>query len=233
MAKRWNEDDDDLDIDLEFDRVEYMKKEINKGKSTLIAVAIAPIFALVSMSVFNLTMNALISLLIGMLGLVFLKPIYDILNIDIDKIDKKGWVKNGAVYFLTLLAVWIILMNPPFGDFAGPQVDDVRLEIQDQDGDWVTQDEVNVTNLTGDEQIRVVAEVTDNAAVDDDSVQMAFKSENYVDMNKSETSENIYESGPLDRSLGELESGEHKVVIRADDINDNSNKVEMVVTLQG
>ncbi len=165
MAKRWNEDDDDLDVDLEFDRVEYMKKEINKGKSTLIAVAIAPIFAVVTMFIFTLTMEPLISLATEMLGLIFLKPIYDLLNIDIDKIGKKGWVKNGGVYFLTLLAVWIILMNPPFGDFVEPEINEMEIEVYDEEHGWISLEEGNISEK--DEwDVRVRLKITSNTKME-------------------------------------------------------------------
>ncbi|MBS3782675.1 MAG: hypothetical protein KGY66_06205 [Candidatus Thermoplasmatota archaeon] len=226
MAKRWNEDDDDLDIDLEFDRVEYMKKEINKGKSTLVAVAIAPIFALVSMSVFNLTMHSLISLVTGMLGLIFLKPIYDILNIDIDKIDKKGWVKNGGVYFLTLLAVWIILMNPPFGDFADPQLNDVWVEVDINDnGEWIPVEDVNTTDVEEGKSypIRIVAEITDNDAINENSVKINFENEGWKNMTKIDT--HLYAFDP-DITI---ESGTHNYEfrIRMEDMKGNSNSVNV------
>ncbi len=229
MAKRWNEEDDDLDLDLEFDRIEYMKKEINKGKSTLIAVGIAPIFGLVSMAIFMLTLNALISLIMGMLGLIFLKPIYDILNIDIDKIGKKGWVKNGGVYFFTLLAVWIILMNPPFANFAGPQIHGAEIEIL-HEGEWVPQEEVNVTDGETVE-IRVIAEITDNVAVDEESVEINFDDRGWRDMSKNESRDHIYEFEPLEE-FGEFGPGDYEVGIRAEDVDGNRNSVEMVLTLE-
>jgi len=164
MAKRWNEDDDDLDIDLEFDRIDYMKKEINKGKSTLVAVGIAPIFAVVTMTIFNLTEVWQISLATGMLGLIFLKPLYDLLNIDIDKIDKKGWAKNGGVYFLTLLAVWIILMNPPFGDFVEPQINEMEIEVDvgEDEENWTSLEKVNISERE-EWDVRVRLKITSNS----------------------------------------------------------------------
>jgi len=227
MAKRWSEEDDDLDVDLEFDRVEYMKKEINKGKSTLVAVAIAPIFAFVTMYVFTLTEVWEISLVTGMLGLIFLKPIYDRLDIDLDKIGKKGWIKNGGVYFLTLLAVWVILMNPPFADYAGPQVEEVRIEVY-QDEDWVRIREAE--NLTEGESydIRIHAEITDNVEVDDDKVEILsddpdtedFGIRSFEPMNKTNDHWYAYEI-----SDWEYEPGSYSVTIRAEDVNENRNSI--------
>ncbi len=217
MAKRWSEEDDDLDVDLEFDRVEYMKKEINKGKSTLIAVAIAPIFGIITMYVFTLTLDWLISLLTGMLGLIFLKPIYDILNIDLDKIGKKGWVKNGGVYFLTLLAVWIILMNPPFGDFVDPQVNEMEIEVY-YEGNWIPLEETNVSDR--DEwDVRVRLKITSNTKM------------RRVEINNEEIE-------PEDGhwyvvSYQGMEVGDHETLrISMEDINGNSRTVERGFTLE-
>jgi len=226
MAKRWSEEDDDLDIDIEFDRVEYMKKEIHKGKSTLIAVAIAPIFALVSMYIFTLTMDWLISLATGMLGLIFLKPIYDRINIDLDRIGKKGWIKNGGVYFLTLLAVWVILMNPPFADFADPQLNELNIEVYEDD-QWIPQEEANIT--AGESyRIRIIAEITDNVAVDEDSVRLEFDGEPWEGP-MDYLGNHLYSFEPNDNV--EVQTGTYTIIIRMEDVNGNRNLVETDFTL--
>lgn len=237
MAKRWKEDDDDLDLDLEFDRVEYMKNEINKGKSTIIAVAVAPLFALVSMYVFTLTMEWVISLLAGLLGIIFLKPIYERTDIDIDKLGKKGWAKNGGVYLLTLLAVWVILMNPPISDFADPQFQEVEIEIYDpeqedpEQEEWVSQDEANIT--AGESyRIRVVAEITDNVAVDEDTVEIEFDTRE-GSMDKFD--DHMYEFSPEDLTFdAETEEGEesYDVYITVEDVNGNTNDFDDTLTIE-
>ena len=225
MAKRWSEEDDDLDLDLDFDREEYMKKEIIKGKSTLVAVGIAPFFSFVSMYIFNITMDWVISLIVGMLGLILLKPIYDWIDIDLDKIGKKGWIKNGGVYFMTLLAVWVILMNPPVSDFTDPEITDIGIEIY-HEGEWVAQDEIEIDE---DEtyRIRIIAEITDNVAVDEERVEIDFERQGWESMNRTED-DHIYQFQPE----GEFEPGSFMVVIRAYDVNDNRNTVETELSLE-
>ncbi len=220
MAKRWDEDDDDLDIDLEFDRVEYMKKEIDKGKSTLVAVAIAPIFAVVTMVIFNITEVWQISLATGMLGLIFLKPIYDILNIDLDKVGKKGWLKNGGVYFLTLLAVWIILMNPPFGDFVDPQVDEMEIEAYDDD------ELVPMENISGEKEYNVTLriKITSNTAIRHESVEVDEERGNWDYDNKS--GPRLEEEHWYVVTYSRLKGNEsYEIRISMEDVNGNSNTV--------
>ena len=231
MAKRWKEDDDDLDLDLEFDRVEYMKKEIEKGKSTLVAVGLAPIFAFVTMYVFTLTEAWQISLAVGMLGLIFLKPIYDILNIDIDKIGKKGWLKNGGVYFLTLLAVWVILMNPPFADYADPQIENVEIEIN-HEGVWKSPDQIENITENAPYEIKVVAEVTDNVEVDEESVTIEFEGEGPYNMNKTDNHQFEYETGETFEPDEPEGKETYEVYITAEDVNGNSNSLDTELIIE-
>lgn len=227
MAKRYKEDeeDDDIDIDMEFDKEEYMKDEIIKGKSTLIAVALAPIFGVVSWFVFTLTEDAFISLFAGLIGVAMFKPIYQMFNIDIDKLGKKSWIKNFGVFFLTLLAVWIILMNPPFSNFADPEVTDVSMEIE-VDGEWVSLEDVENKTEGDSFSGRVVAEITDNREVDEESVEIRVDRGNWESMNK--TNDHIYQYELSNVSVGE----EYTIEIVAEDIDGNSTDVELEISIE-
>lgn len=159
MAKRKKkEEEEEPDFEMpDFDREEYMRNEIKKGKTTLVAVGLAPVFSVVSFFAFSATEEWTIGLFAGLLGIVFLKPIYDYLDLDMDSVDTKGWIKNFGVYALTLLAVWIVLMNPPFGDFADPRVNELNVEIregevfemEDIQEDHVIIEELNNESLPG------------------------------------------------------------------------------------
>ncbi len=224
MAKRYKkdeeEDEEDLDIDLEFDEEEYMKKEILKGKSTLISVAIAPIFGIVSWYVFTLTMDGFISLFAGMFGIVFFKPLYQKFNIDTSKIDKKGWIKNFGVYFFTLLAVWIILMNPPFSDFAEPEIGELQIEeVMDMDDNLV-----ELENVTEDEEYNVTlrVEITSNSdllTLEEGGVEAE------LDGREKEVSHAPNNNHEYLIQIEELSGNEtYELLISAEDVNDNRNE---------
>nr|AGF93007.1 conserved hypothetical protein, membrane [uncultured organism] len=221
MAKRWNDEDDDLDIDIDFDRKEYMKKEITKGKSTLIAVGIAPVFSFVSRFVFNLTTDWLISLLAGLVGLVILSPLYKTLNIDVGKIGKKGWIKNGAVYAMTLLAVWVLLMNPPFGDYADPQVNDIQVEV------YQGQERVKPENINSSEDYNVTLriKITSNSDIKDKSVSIELDGES-MDWEKDGDHHYVVEQENLQGK------SEHTLIISMEDVNGNENTVEKSFTVE-
>ncbi len=225
MAKRWNDEDDDLDIDVDFDRKEYMKKEINKGKSTLLAVAIAPVFSFVSLYVFNLTTEWVISLFAGLVGFAVLRPLYKVLNIDLDKIGKKGWAKNVAVYAMTLLAVWVLLMNPPFSDFADPQVNDIQVKVYKGD------ELVKEGNITSGESYNVTIriKITDNSDIKDGSVEIIPRGFPANPVKPHKDGEYHY---AVDYKDIELDPGaSYTLRISMEDVNGNSKTVDKKFTI--
>ncbi|MFW6375942.1 MAG: hypothetical protein ACOCZJ_02145 [Thermoplasmatota archaeon] len=194
MAKRKKreeeEDEEEFDFEVpEFDRVEYMKDEIRKGKSILISVAIAPIFSFVALQLFLLIGDWRLAMIGGLTGLVLIPPVLRTLNVDTDQLGKKEWATDAAMFFFTFLAIWVILMNPPVNDFAHPTVNDIEVEVQDPEtGEWVELSDANITN--GEEyNITIRAKITDNVEVEDDELEARIIPPNdsqYRDLNKEE-----------------------------------------------
>lgn len=177
MSKRKKKEDEDYEFELpEFDKVDYMKKEIKKAKSVMISIALAPVFALGSSEVFALTGDATFGFLVGILGLLAIGIVMDMVGIDTKSFGKKEWAMNGAMFFFTWLAVFVLLMNPPFHDYAEPDLNSLEVQIQ-QEGEWVPLEEVDDANISSGEtfDIRLVAKVTDNVEVEEDSVDIYFK----------------------------------------------------------
>ncbi len=185
MSKKRKKEDKEEDEDFsfpEFDRVEYMKDEINKGKSVLITIAIAPVFSYISFKIFEFTMEWTLGFLIFFLGIYLLGPIHKQLKIDLEKFGKKEYAMNWAMFFFTWLIVWIILMNPPFSDFTDPTLNRFRIGVlTDQENNtWEPIEEVDLIN--GETYtINVTAKITDNVGVKHDSVNIEFQG-NYYQM---------------------------------------------------
>ncbi|MFW6040259.1 MAG: hypothetical protein ACOC85_00305 [Thermoplasmatota archaeon] len=220
MAKRKKKEEKDEDLDFEFpefDRLKYMKEEIKKGKSVMACVAIAPLFSFLSFQIFVISEQWLFGFLVGIVGIFILGYYLDFIRIDTSHFGKKEWATNGAMFFFTWLAVWIILMNPPVSDFADPQVDDVEIEVY-EGNEWVPIEDANVR--VGDSyNIRIVAEVTDNVEVREDSVNIEFQGENYQ-MEKID--DHLY-SVELDEVTAR--DNPYNIIISMEDINNNSNRV--------
>ncbi len=225
MAKRKKreeqEEEEEFDFDVpEFDKVEYMKDEIRKGKSILISVAIAPIFSFIALQLFLLIGDWTLALIGGLTGLVLIPPVLRTLNVDTDELGKKEWAMDAAMFFFTFLAIWVILMNPPVNDFAHPTVNDMDVMVQDPDtGEWVKLKNANITNGE-DYTIKINAKITDNVDVEDSSVKSRIippSGSEFQQMNKEE--DNHY---TIIFNNVTATNQNYKINFKAEDVNGNS-----------
>ncbi len=225
MAKRRKkEEEEEPDFEMpDFDREEYMKKEIEKGKTTLVAVGLAPIFSILSFYVFSLTEEWTVGLFAGLLGIAFLKPIYNVLKLEVEDLETKGWAKNFGVYFLTLLAVWVLLMNPPFSDFADPRLNELNVEIRDG-GELV-----DVDNITYGEVYNVTfrAKITSNTEIKEDSIKITVGGGNSTKMRKDPDKEHYY----LKTYKMAARDTPYTVEIEMEDVNGNYHKEIMEINI--
>lgn len=221
MAKRKKKDEmeeDEFEFEFpEFDREEYMKDEIKKGKSVIACVAIAPLFSILSLSVFLFTNEWIFGFVIGILGLFTLANYLNIIRIDTSGFGRKEWLMNGAMFFFTWLAFWIILMNPPVNDFAKPTINDMEVQIY-ENGRWTPVDNANITS--GNEyQVRVLLEITDNVEVDEDSLELRFNQQSY-ELQKNNSHQYYTE---LDLTARD---NVYSVTVLMEDVNGNTNRVD-------
>lgn len=189
MSKRKKKEEEEPDFEFpEFDRVEYMKDEIKKGKTVLISIAMAPIFSSISTQVFKMTMDWTFGFMMGIFGLMVIFPLFSTLGIDTSDFGKKEYATNGFMFFFTWLAFWLILINPPFNDFTDPDLNDLDIWVETEEG-WAHLNDVELNNSQS-YFINVSAKVTDNVGVKDESVMLEFQGREY-DMEK--VGENRYE----------------------------------------
>ncbi len=237
MAKRRKKDEDEEDYDFdmpEFDREQYMKDQINEGKATLISVAVAPLFSVVSMLVFDFTGEWIVGLLAGLAGAIVLKPIFETQNIKIENFGAKGWLKNVGVYSLTLLAIWIVLMNPPVSDYVDPSLDEIEIELEDDYYD--NEGNLNETLLEEEDylltevNVTIRARVTSNTEIAENGVNMTIGEDQYLEVTtmadrdhwfKSETKlENVPVEERDDDLFLQLDP---RIRIEMEDVNGNTN----------
>lgn len=219
--KREEEEEEEYAFDVpEFDKVEYMKDEIRKGKSILISVAIAPIFSFVALQLFLLIGDWTLAMIGGLTGLVLIPPVLRTLNVDTDQLGKKEWATDAVMYFFTFLAIWVILMNPPVSDFAHPTVNDMDVEVQDlESGEWVELDEANITNGE-DYNITIRAKITDNVNVKDSSLKARIippSSSEWKEMEKDGDHHNTVQFNDVTAT-----NQNYKINFEVEDVNGNS-----------
>jgi hypothetical protein len=49
------------------------------------------------------------------------------IGISIAAFKRRDWIGHGITYFFSWLAFWILLLNPPFGDFTNPTIQSVSV----------------------------------------------------------------------------------------------------------
>ncbi len=221
MSKRKKKEEEEPDFEFpEFDRVEYMKDEIKKGKTVLISIAMAPIFSLISTQVFKMTMDWTFGFMIGIFGLMVIFPLFSTLGIDTSDFGKKEYATNGFMFFFTWLAFWVILINPPFNDFTDPDLNELDIWVStDEGGNWTHLNDAELDNTEENMSINVSAKITDNVGVKDESVTLEFRGRDY-DMEK--VSSHRYETQLT--GIG-ARTNPYDFTISMEDVNGHTEKV--------
>ena len=135
MAKKRKKDKEPQEdyqfIPPDFDEKEFLRKEMRDIRSALLTIAFAVLFGAVAGGIASASPNfALVGLIIVIAGIVALPTLYRIVGVDTSAFQKKHWAGNLGTFFFTFLAIWVMLMNPPFADLAKPMVDDVIVWVE-------------------------------------------------------------------------------------------------------
>jgi hypothetical protein len=153
----------------EFDEEEFVRKELRDAKAILITIAYAVIIAILSYLL--MFADIWLSVLLGVLAVVFLRHLYPLLKIDTTTFEIKNWLANAVMYFFTWLAIWILLVNPPISDFSDPKIEDARGYVGSP-GDWVAFNDTTKAQLGQGMNLSIGAKVVDNSEIDDDKVKI-------------------------------------------------------------
>ena len=115
----------------DFDEREFLEEELLTGKATIMAALISlPIGILIYMITAPMGQdNAWLGFMIGILGIGSLWLLFPVINIDVKKLKPRQWFGPISTYIFTFLAIWILLVNPPFADHAGPQFIGIDADI--------------------------------------------------------------------------------------------------------
>ena len=118
MARRKRKDEPTDWVAPDFDEVGYMRTEIQAAKTAVLTIAWAAVGAIVSF--LRYSVNAALAFFAGIgvaFGLYYVLPY---LGIAVKGFKRRDWTGHGITYFFSWLAFWILLLNPPFGDFTTP-----------------------------------------------------------------------------------------------------------------
>jgi len=137
----------------EFDRLDYIKTELGVSKATIIAAIFSIPMALAAMYIFPVG-GVAAGFMAGITGIAFLYVILPVVKIDIKPFKITHWAGIMSTYFLVFLAIWVVLCNPPFNDYASPEIRNVMVS-SDGGVTWV-----NVAVTSGSMNVKVPANVT-------------------------------------------------------------------------
>jgi hypothetical protein len=214
----------------EFDEEEYIKKEVRDAKALFVTFGYAVVIAIAS---FGLSfVDIALAALLGFVAIVFLRHIYPLVGIDTTLLEKKQWGGNIIMYIFTWLAIWILLSNPPFSDFADPTIKDADIYFEEDFGNWTRYDS-NVNNLTFGMNISINATIADNVKIDEESIKIKIErreGESFVEI----------ESGDMNRikkhryayQLHDIDQGLHRYTISAKDINGHEKSLSITFNVR-
>jgi len=166
MARRKRKDEETDWVAPDFDEVAYMRQEMQGARAAVVTIGWAVVGALVSFLLYSV--NPALAFVGGIavgFGLYYILPL---LGIKTDSFKRRDWTGHGVTYFFSWLAFWIILLNPPFGDFTLPSIQGVSVSPFSGLSSGllcrVPTDSVTVPG-TGSNSLYVLFQATDNAGL--------------------------------------------------------------------
>jgi hypothetical protein len=116
-------------IPPEFDEKQFLKDEMSATKQVLVIVGYGVLMGVLAALATILMSNGIAGLAVLVIGFGTMKTIFSAMKIDLSKFTRKTWLGHAAWFFFTFLAIWILIINPPFTDFASPEVKNVKLAV--------------------------------------------------------------------------------------------------------
>lgn len=136
MAKKRRKGDKDKEAEYEFkppefDEKEFIKKELSDTRTVVFTVIYGVVLGVVA-GLITIASRQLIgpAFLVVIAGMFSLRWIYPLVKIDTKAMKRRSWVGNIGTFFFTFLAIWILLMNEPFADFAKPTITEVTVWVE-------------------------------------------------------------------------------------------------------
>lgn len=125
MARRKRKDEEPDWVPPEFDEVGYMRKEIEGARAAVATIAWAVVGAIAAFLLYSVSpfLAFFAGIAVGF-GMYFVFPLFGIRT---ESFKRRDWTSHGVTYFFAWLAFWIVLLNPPFGDFTDPTVQGVSV----------------------------------------------------------------------------------------------------------
>jgi len=117
----------------EFNEKQFLKDEMANSKRVVAIILYGVVFGVLAALATATTKNGYIGFVLFLVGLFFIRYFLFTARFDLSKFTKKTWVESMGYYFFTSMAIWILVINPPFIDYIEPEIKNIRMTI-DVDG---------------------------------------------------------------------------------------------------
>ena len=142
----------------EFDRTEWLEKEVRDSKVGLFSICWALLVGLASWQLALATEQARYRLLFGLASCFAVVKVLPLV-FDTSSFERKNWAGPIFTSLFAWLGVFILLSNPPFSDIAPPRVGEMEFYVKTGDG-WNT-----TMSPPAGEQLLFVVDLRDNREV--------------------------------------------------------------------
>lgn len=127
MAKKKRKKKEEFTFQVpDFDEAQFMRKEVVGAKAAVVTLLLA--FGVGAAS-YLLTLGGLayVAPLVAFGALYSTRYLFPMMGLDMSLFDRRTWLGNGAVFFFSWLAFWVLLLNPPFLDISPPVVHVIQI----------------------------------------------------------------------------------------------------------
>ncbi len=139
MAKKKRaEEEEDVFVPPEFNELEYIEKDLRDSKILIITTIWGLIAGLSAAGATIFANNSALGFLLIVVFIVALfKLLYRLIEVDVSKFKRSDYLIKGATVLFTALAIWILLVNPPFYVMTPPSLRSVTITEKTVSG-WQT-----------------------------------------------------------------------------------------------
>lgn len=115
----------------DFDEKSYIKLEMRGAVFLIACVGMSLVMSLVAGFLTWGLKDGRIAFVLGLLGFFLVRLLLSVLKVDMSDFDKMRWASGFFTYFLTFIAVWILLINPPLANLIPPKISDNTTDDQE------------------------------------------------------------------------------------------------------
>ncbi len=122
MAKKKKVEEEPEFVPPEFDEKEFIRKDLADSKIVIITTIFGIIVGAAAAAATIYVSSILGFLIIVAMTYGLFKLLFRALKVDISAYQRKDYLYKGGTYFITAVALWILLLNPPFAFATPPSV---------------------------------------------------------------------------------------------------------------